>query len=88
MMIIFDLEVVVVCWISGELSSRVVPAGLINFLGLGGGSVMESIREALFYFLISIISLHQHSDSTVYYYLLYYYNDGGARFISISKNKK
>lgn len=55
MMIIFDLEVGVVCWISGELSSRVlVPAGLINFLGLGGGSVMESIREAgeaLFIFL-------------------------------------
>jgi hypothetical protein len=88
MMIIFDLEVVVVCWISGELSSRVVPAGLINFGGLGGGSVMESIREALFYFLISINSLHQHSGSTVYYYLLYYYNDGGARFIYISKNKK
>lgn len=52
MMIIFDLKVGVVCWISGELSSRVlVPAGLINFLRLGGGSVMESIREALFIFL-------------------------------------
>ncbi len=49
---------------------------------------MESIREALFYFLISIISLHQHSGSTVYYYLLYYYNDGGARFISILKKNR